>query len=78
MAQDSKSVDSKDNSVNEGSDVDSSTEVISNDSKTKSDKILSSRNLVHEFEESQLKKELPEIYVGDTVKVGVNITEGNK
>ena len=31
-----------------------------------------------EFENEQLKKQLPEIYVGDTVKVGVKITEGNK
>ena len=35
-------------------------------------------NLIEEFEDEQLKKELPEIYVGDTVKVGVKITEGNK
>ena len=35
-------------------------------------------NLVNEFENEQIKKELPEIYVGDTVKVGVKITEGNK
>ncbi len=34
--------------------------------------------LIEEFENEQLKKELPEIYVGDTVKVGVKITEGNK
>ena len=39
---------------------------------------ISSYNLVTDFEASQLKKELPEIYVGDTVKVGVKITEGNK
>ena len=39
---------------------------------------LSSSNLIKEFENEQLKKELPEIYVGDTVKVGVKITEGNK
>jgi len=35
-------------------------------------------NIIQEFENGQLKKELPEIYVGDTVKVGVKITEGNK
>ena len=40
--------------------------------------ILSASNLIKEFENEQLKKELPEIYVGDTVKVGVKITEGNK
>ena len=39
---------------------------------------LSAANLIKEFENEQLKKELPEIYVGDTVKVGVKITEGNK
>jgi len=41
-------------------------------------KTLSASNLITEFENKQLKKELPEIYVGDTVKVGVKITEGNK
>ncbi len=41
-------------------------------------KILSSSNLIKDFESEQLKKQLPEIYVGDTVKVGVKITEGNK
>ena len=41
-------------------------------------KSLSSSNLINEFETEQLKKQLPEIYVGDTVKVGVKITEGNK
>ena len=78
MAKESKSVDSKNISVKEESDVDSSPEVTSNDSKTELDKTISSGNLLHEFEKSQLKKELPEIYVGDTVKVGVKITEGNK
>ena len=41
-------------------------------------KNLSSSNLIKEFEREQLKKQLPEIYVGDTVKGGVIITEGNK
>ena len=41
-------------------------------------KNISFSNLIEEFENEQLKKELPEIYVGDTVKVGVRITEGNK
>ena len=45
-------------------------------SKTK--QTFSASNLIKEFENAQLKKELPEIYVGDTVKVGVKITEGNK
>ena len=78
MPKESKSVDSKNISVKKQSDVDSSPEVTSNDLKPELDKIKSSGHLLHEFEESQLKKELPEIYVGDTVKVGVKITEGNK
>ena len=41
-------------------------------------KTISFSNLIEEFENEQLKKELPEIYGGDTVKVGVKITEGNK
>jgi len=41
-------------------------------------KTISYSNPIEEFENNQLKKELPEIYVGDTVKVGVKITEGNK
>ena len=47
-------------------------------STSQSQKSLSSSNLIKEFESEQLKKQLPEIYVGDTVKVGVKITEGNK
>ena len=45
---------------------------------SKTTKTISVPNLIEEFENEQLKKELPEIYVGDTVKVGVKITEGNK
>ena len=45
---------------------------------SKTTKKISYNNLIKEFENEQLKKELPEIYVGDTVKVGVKITEGNK
>ncbi|ABM71748.1 Ribosomal protein L19 [Prochlorococcus marinus str. MIT 9515] len=45
---------------------------------SQTEKIHSSSNLIKEFESEQLKKQLPEIYVGDTVKVGVKITEGNK
>jgi len=39
---------------------------------------LSAQQLIHEFEAAQQKSELPDIYVGDTVKVGVRISEGNK
>ena len=45
---------------------------------SKTTKTISISNLIEDFENEQLKKELPEVYVGDTVKVGVKITEGNK
>jgi large subunit ribosomal protein L19 len=38
----------------------------------------SARELLDCFEAGQLKSDLPEIYVGDTVRVGVRIREGNK
>ena len=39
---------------------------------------LSASELIAAFEAEQLKSDLPEIYVGDTVKVGVRIREGSK
>ena len=39
---------------------------------------LSGQDLIRAFEADQLKSDLPEIYVGDTVRVGVRISEGNK
>jgi len=38
----------------------------------------SARELLDCFEAGQLKSDLPDIYVGDTVRVGVRIREGNK
>ncbi len=39
---------------------------------------FNSQQLIDAFEKSQKKKKVPEIYVGDTVRVGVRISEGNK
>jgi large subunit ribosomal protein L19 len=39
---------------------------------------LCAADLIRAFEAEQLKSDLPDIYVGDTVKVGVRIREGNK
>ena len=38
----------------------------------------SARELIEAFEAEQLKSDLPEIFVGDTVRVGVRIREGSK
>tara|TARA_B100000700_G_scaffold209692_1_gene230573 strand:+ start:4892 stop:5386 length:495 start_codon:yes stop_codon:yes gene_type:complete len=35
-------------------------------------------DLIRSFEAEQQKKKIPSIYVGDTVRVGVRISEGNK
>ena len=43
-----------------------------------SPKKLSPTEIIKSFEEAQQNKKLPEIYVGDTVRVGVRISEGNK
>lgn len=41
-------------------------------------KKLCAEELIREFESAQQKNDLPEIYVGDTVRVGVRISEGNR
>ena len=58
--------------------VDVAVEQKVNNTVSETKKTISVSKLIEEFENGQLKKELPEIYVGDTVKVGVKITEGNK
>tara|TARA_B100000073_G_C23713079_1_gene564925 strand:+ start:1408 stop:1866 length:459 start_codon:yes stop_codon:yes gene_type:complete len=73
MTKETEIIDSENTNQKETSNLDSNTSLAKNSS---SEKI--SIDLIKDFEESQLKKELPEIYVGDTVKVGVKITEGNK
>ena len=76
----------KETKVSNPEEISESKEITSESSQTKeletsnTQKVqqINSYDLVTDFENSQLKKELPEIYVGDTVKVGVKITEGNK
>ena len=58
--------------------VDVAVEQKENNMVSETQQTLSASTLIKDFENEQLKKELPEIYVGDTVKVGVKITEGNK
>ena len=78
MSKDTKANESENiNEVDENSSItvsDNSSELSSNEANEEKTSI----NLLEDFEKSQLKKELPDIYVGDTVKVGVKITEGNK
>ncbi|MBD2211069.1 50S ribosomal protein L19 [Calothrix sp. FACHB-156] len=39
---------------------------------------MNAQEIIRSIEAEQLKSNLPEIYVGDTVKVGVKIKEGDK
>ena len=83
MSVDSKESSSKEVKVEEESNI---PEVSGekNESKSKSNgetitsKNLSPAEIIKTFEEAQQNKKLPEIYVGDTVRVGVRISEGNK
>ena len=72
--------DTKENEleITSESDKQINKKVKNGDSVSKSNINLGASYLINEFEKEQLKKELPDIYVGDTVKVGVKITEGNK
>ena len=83
MSVDSKEPSSKEVKVEEEANI---PEVSgeNNESKSKSNgetitsKNLSPSEIIKTFEEAQQNKKLPEIYVGDTVRVGVRISEGNK
>ena len=82
------SVDSKEPSTEEVQvEVESSTPEdsgVKNASETKPKgkkiliKTLSPAAIIKAFEDEQQTKDLPDIYVGDTVRVGVRISEGNK
>ena len=78
MTKDTKTINSEE--ISEGKEVTSQSPQTKELETSNTIKVqqINSYNLVTDFEASQLKKELPEIYVGDTVKVGVKITEGNK
>ena len=65
-------------SIKADGSIDVAVEQKENNLVSETTKTIKVSNLIEEFEDEQLKKELPEIYVGDTVKVGVKITEGNK
>jgi large subunit ribosomal protein L19 len=39
---------------------------------------MNAEAIIRSIESEQLKSDLPKIYVGDTIEVGVRITEGNK
>ena len=71
-------VDPIETSVDVATEATSGATAVAEKSTAKDSKKMSASALIKEFEDAQLKSDLPEIYVGDTVRVGVRISEGNK
>ena len=83
MSVESKEPSSEEVKVEYDSNASEESEVkIASETKSKGKKIsikkLSPAEIIKTFEEAQQNKKLPDIYVGDTVRVGVRISEGNK
>ena len=83
MSVDSKEPSSEEVRVEDESNASEVSEVkIASETKSKDKKIpikkLSPAEIIKTFEDAQQSKDLPNIYVGDTVRVGVRISEGNK
>ena len=67
----------KDTTVTEDS-TETATEAVATKADAAPAEKLSAEQLIRAFEQAQQKSDLPDIYVGDTVRVGVRISEGNK
>ena len=70
--------DPKDTTVTEENTEQGTVAVASKPASASLSKKLSAEEQIRAFEAAQQKTELPDIYVGDTVRVGVRISEGNK
>ena len=79
MSVDSKEPSSEEVKVEDESNasVESEVQIASKGNKIPIKK-LSPAEIIKTFEDAQRTKDLPDIYVGDTVRVGVRISEGNK
>ena len=69
--------DPKDTTVTEESN-ETATSAVATKADAAPAKKLSAEQLITAFEQEQQKSDLPDIFVGDTVRVGVRISEGNK
>ena len=84
MSENSKSTSTSEESKTELPKGSTDKEVSKADSKKSGSKSvhesikMSANELIKEFERSQEKEKIPDVYVGDTVRVGVRISEGNK
>nr|WP_063415648.1 50S ribosomal protein L19 [Prochlorococcus marinus] len=79
MTADSKDTSMSEDNTETASAIENSSAMVTDlTSKSAPNVRLSPDALIKEFEATQQKSDLNDIYVGDTVRVGVRISEGNK
>ncbi|MED5561816.1 MAG: 50S ribosomal protein L19 [Cyanobacteriota bacterium] len=79
MTADSKDTSMSEDNTETATTIENSSAMVTDvTSKSAPNVRLSPDALIKEFEASQQKSDLNDIYVGDTVRVGVRISEGNK
>ena len=79
MTADSKDTSMSEDNTETATTIENSSAIVTDvTSKSATKARLSADALIQEFEATQQKSDLNDIYVGDTVRVGVRISEGNK
>ncbi|ABM77433.1 50S ribosomal protein L19 [Prochlorococcus marinus] len=79
MTADSKDTSMSEDNTETATTIENSSAMVTDVTSKSATKVrLSADALIQEFEATQQKSDLNDIYVGDTVRVGVRISEGNK
>ena len=79
MTADSKDTSMSEDNTETATTIENSSAMVTDVTSKSAAKVrLSANALIQEFEATQQKSDLNDIYVGDTVRVGVRISEGNK
>ena len=79
MTADSKDTSMSEDNTETATTIENSSAMVTDLTSKSATKLrLSAEALIQEFEATQQKSDLNDIYVGDTVRVGVRISEGNK
>ena len=79
MTADSKDPSMSEDNTETATTIENSSAMVTDVTSKSATKVrLSADALIQEFEATQQKSDLNDIYVGDTVRVGVRISEGNK
>ena len=79
MTADSKDTSMSEDNTETATAIENSSAMVTDVTSKSATKVrLSANALIQEFEATQQKSDLNDIYVGDTVRVGVRISEGNK